>query len=284
MPQLCPHVLIVAWDGVRDDERRAARTPHLDALAAAGFLTTVRVDDRNPTISGPVWSTVFTGVYSDEHGVVDNDFRPNRYAEHPDAISRLLSARPDATAFAAGQWPPLFMTVDGGPLFPRAAYRPAPGVLVEDGATLLAIDEATTGRCAAELLTRDHALTFCYLVMPDMVGHHQGVTPRYREAIETCDAQLGVLLAAIAARPGRADEEWTVIVLTDHGHRDEGHHGGDSDAERLAWIAAAGPGITAASGGAVDHADVAAHVLTTLGVDVPAGVMRGVPFGARTRA
>ena len=25
MPQLCPHVLIVAWDGVRDDERRAAR-------------------------------------------------------------------------------------------------------------------------------------------------------------------------------------------------------------------------------------------------------------------
>lgn len=275
------HVLVVAWDGVRDDERRAAATPHLDALAARGFLSTVRVDARNPTISGPVWSTVATGVYSDAHGVRDNDFRGHRYREHPDFITRLLEARPEATAFAAGQWPPLFTATDGGPLFPRGAYRPAPGVLIEDGPTLLALDEATTGRCAAELLTRDHALVFAYLVLPDMVGHDQGVTPLYRAAIETCDDQLGVLLAAIAARPGRAQEEWTVIVLTDHGHRDEGHHGGDSDEERLAWIAASGPGITAASGRGVDHADVAAHVLAVLGVDVPAGAMLGVPFGTR---
>ena len=277
------HVLIVAWDGVRDDERRAARTPHLDALAARGFLAQVRVHERNATISGPVWSTVFTGVYSDAHGVRDNDFSSNRFDRYPDVISRLLEARPDATAFAGGQWAPLFTTYAGGPLFPHGAYwPPVSQPATQDLATLRAADEATTGRAAAELLNRDHALVFAYLVLADMVGHDQGVTALYRHAIEICDHQLGVLLAAIDARSSRQDEDWTVIVLTDHGHRDEGHHGGDSDAERLAWIAAAGPEITAESGRLVDHADVAAHVLALLGVPIGEGELEGVPFGRRT--
>ena len=275
-------VLVVAWDGVRDDERRAARTPHLDAVGATGFLTPVRVDPRNPTWSGPVWTTVFTGVYSDAHGVRSNDFSSNRFDLYPDVITRLLDARPDASAFACGEWAPLFTTDSGGPLFPHAAHRPA---LAGDAPlsldTIAAMDEATTGRVAAELLTHDHTIVFAYLVLPDMVGHDQGVTPAYREAIERCDAQLGVLLAAISARPTRADEDWTVIVLTDHGHRDEGHHGGDSDAERIAWIAASGPGLTSESAVGVDHADVAAHVLATVGVAVAGSPLAGVPFGRR---
>ncbi|MFC0676117.1 alkaline phosphatase family protein [Brachybacterium hainanense] len=276
-----PHVLIVGWDGVRDDVRRSEATPHLDSLAERGFARTVRVHPKNPTISGPVWSTMATGVYSDRHGVRDNDFTGSRYDEHPDLLTLLRAARPGASTFAAGEWPPLFTEHSGGPLF-EGGYRPPLGDQAEIPG-IAAIDEATTGRVAAELLTADHAAVFSYHVLPDMVGHDQGVTDLYRAAIRTCDAQLGVLLAAIEARPRRGEEEWTVIVLTDHGHRDAGHHGGDSDEEREAWIVAAGPGIDESSGDGVDHADVMAHALTTLGVAVDLDRVDGRPFGARTR-
>ncbi|MFE6736372.1 alkaline phosphatase family protein [Microbacterium sp. NPDC057650] len=271
-------VLVVGWDGVRDDERRRAATPHLDALGARGFVRAVRVNEKDPTISGPVWSTMATGVHSDRHGVIDNDFAPNRFAEHPDFFTVFRSARPGATVFAAGEWAPLFTRMSGGPLF-AGGYRPPVGQL-ESLEGIAAIDEAVCGRAAQELLAADHTIVFAYFVLPDAVGHAEGVTPRYRAAIETCDRQLGVLRAAIDARPGRADEDWTIIVLTDHGHLDEGHHGGDTDAERTAWIGAEGPGITAASGVGVDHADVFAQVLSTVDVEYEAARVDGRPFGA----
>ena len=275
------HVLIMGWDGVRADVLRSARTPHLDALAANGFLSTVRVHDANPTISGPVWSTMATGVYSDQHGVRDNDFSGNAFERHPDLLSRVRSATPGATTFAAGAWAPLVESRSGGPLFAGGGYRPPLPPGSEDGPLDLvaAMDEAVVSRAARELLHRDHAVVFAYCVLPDIVGHTEGVTDRYRASVESCDEQLGVLLAAIAARPTRHREEWTVLVLTDHGHRDEGHHGGDSDEERLAWIAAAGPGI-ATGPTVVDHADVLPHVLHVLGIDADPQLI-GVPFGVR---
>jgi len=276
------HVLIVGWDGVRDDVLRSVRTPHLDALAAEGFLATVRVHDANPTISGPVWSTMATGVYRDRHGVHDNDFRRNAFDRHPDVLRRVRAARPGATTFAAGSWAPLVEEVSGGPLFHGGGYRPPMPAGVEntdDLDLIAAMDDAVTSRVARELLAHDHTAVFVYELLPDMVGHTEGVTDRYRAAIEGCDEQLGVLRAAIDARPMRGDEDWTVIVLTDHGHRDAGHHGGDSDEERLAWIAAAGPGIRPGAQPTVDHADVLPHVLSALGLpaddDLP-----GHPFSS----
>ncbi|MFE6736497.1 alkaline phosphatase family protein [Microbacterium sp. NPDC057650] len=277
------HVLIVGWDGVRDDVLRSVRTPHLDALAARGFLATVRVHDANPTISGPVWSTMATGVYRDRHGVHDNDFRQNAFDRHPDLLRRVREALPGATTFAAGAWAPLVEEMSGGPLFHEGGYRPPLPAGIEDTDALdqiAAMDESVTARVARELLGADHTAVFAYQLLPDMVGHTEGVTDRYRTAIEACDAHLGALLAAIDARPAHADEEWTVIVLTDHGHRDTGHHGGDSDEERLAWIAAAGPGIHPGSQPAVDHADVLPHVLAALGLPAD-DELPGFPFGGR---
>ena len=62
-------VLVVGIDGVRLDVLRRLPTPHLDALAADGFLTPVEVDADTPTMSGPCWATVVTGVSVAKHGV-----------------------------------------------------------------------------------------------------------------------------------------------------------------------------------------------------------------------
>lgn len=278
------HVLIVGWDGVRDDERRAARTPHLDALAGRGFAATVRVHEKNPTISGPVWTTVATGVYSDRHLVRDNDLSPLDRDRYPDVLARVRAGLPGATTFAAAPWAPLVTEDAGGPLFAGGGYLPpAPGPSAGI-AGIESVDAAVMSQTARELLERDHAAVFGYLEVPDIVGHVEGVTPRYRTAIETCDEHLGVLLAAIHARPHRADEDWLVVVVTDHGHRDGGGHGGDSEEERLAWIVAAGPDVDEASGAGADHADIAVHALAFLGVPLTGEDLDGDVFGSRSGA
>jgi arylsulfatase A-like enzyme len=277
------HVLIMGWDGVRDDERRAARTPNLDALAARGFAASVRVHEKNPTISGPVWTTVATGVYSDRHGVRDNDLRPYDPARLPDVLTHVRRAIPSATTFAGATWAPLVTTSAGGPVFAEFGFHPgwpAGGIGVD---AIAAMDAAVVQRTVVELTERDHTAIFSYLEITDAVGHAEGVTARYRASIETCDEQLGTVLAAIESRPGRASEDWLVVVTTDHGHLDEGNHGGDTDEERSAWLVAAGPGVDSSSGAGVDHADVAVTVLDFLGVPAP-GDLEGRSFASRTSA
>lgn len=274
------HVLIVGWDGVRDDERRAARTPNLDRLAARGFDASVRVHEKNPTISGPVWTTVATGVHSDRHRVRINDLRPYDPAALPDVLTRVRRALPGATTFAAAGWAPLVTLDSGGPLFADAGYYPVAPDGVGKLDALAAMDADVVARTISELRDRDHTAVFSYLGLPDEIGHAEGVTARYRASVETCDDYLGSLLEAIDARPGRADEDWLIVVTTDHGHRDAGHHGGNSEKERSAWLVAAGPGVDATSGRGVDHADITVAALAFLGVDTD-GELAGRPFGNR---
>lgn len=274
-------VLIVGWDGVRDDERRAARTPHLDGLAAHGFEAAVRVHEANPTISGPVWTTVATGVHSDRHGVLHNDLRPHDHAALPDVLTLIRRADRAATTYAAAGWAPLVTADSGGPLFADGdSYYPVAPAGADKLAAQAAMDADVVARTMSELRDRDHSAVFSYVGLPDEIGHAEGVTARYRASIETCDDYLGSLLEVIDARPSRADEDWLIIVTTDHGHRDEGDHGGDSDEERSAWLVAAGPGVVASCGSGVDHADIPVTVLDFLGVEID-GDLAGRPFGLR---
>jgi hypothetical protein len=50
-------------------------------------------------------------------------------------------------------------------------------------------------------------------------------------------------VSAVRSRPERPEENWTTVVVTDHGHMDRGGHGGREPEVTTAWAAAAGPGI-----------------------------------------
>ena len=88
-----------------------------------------------------------------------------------------------------------------------------------------------------------------------------------RRAPLTAASPPGVL-AAVRARPGFAAERWTFLVVTDHGHRDEGGHGGRTRWERTAWLAACGAGIGPQAPTGVSHVSVAPTVLDVLGQDL----------------
>jgi hypothetical protein len=62
------------------------------------------------------------------------------------------------------------------------------------------------------------------------------------QAIETTDGHVGIVLDALRARPTYADEDWLVLVITDHGGVGTGH-GGNSFVERHIWWIASGTAV-----------------------------------------
>ena len=106
-----------------------------------------------------------------------------------------------------------------------------------------AADEATTARAAAILAGPAPRVSFVYLGAVDFAGHATGSGTAYRAALLAADQRVGRLVAAVRSRSSGPEEDWTIVVVTDHGHLDEGGHGGREPEVATAWAAAAGPGI-----------------------------------------
>lgn len=273
------HVLVVGIDGVRYDSLMSAATPALDQIARNGFLLPVHVHRKNATISGPVWATVATGVYADRHNVTGNRVHPLELAAYQDFTAVLRAARPESRTMIAASWFPVAAATACGPLFSSRGWVPEEDPEeANDGGSWVSADDAVADYAAGRLEREDLAASFVYFGEADVEAHNNGTGIGYISAIQRCDSRLKRLLEAIESRPRRDAEFWTVIVVTDHGHVDAGGHGGETEAERTAWIAACGERVPR-DVVAVDHADIFSQVLATFGV--AAGDTDGLVFGAR---
>lgn len=257
-------------DGVRPDRLADADTPTLDSLIARGAYSD-RALTRPPTISGPGWSSMLIGVWSEKHGVLGNDFTTNAYPRYPDFLTRIEQVRPDLATLAIVDWPPLATTAAGGPLVSDRVDRK----LLFDGDSLGygPADSLSAARAADLLATSDVDAAFVYLGDVDEVGHaHGSFSPEYRAALETADGQVRQVLDGLRRRPRYDEEDWLVLVSTDHGRRDDGGHGGTSDLERTIFVLASGPSIR--PGGfdtPPEIVDVAVTALAHLGIPADAG-------------
>lgn len=234
--------LLIGIDGVRLDKLQAASTPNLDALAKRGFLREGRIPAHTATISGPMWSTVLYGAWGEQHGVPDNDTRQARVAGFRDFLDR-HAADHGGRPFALVSWPPLAQAVGCGPILTvpgaSAALVTAPGIEGdpdeaghdEDWGIL---DVAVARRAVDELAHPDRTAGFVYFGQVDGTGHRVGTGIEYTAALERVDALVGDVLTALDARDDRGD--WTVLVTTDHGHRDGGGHGGRDPLEETVWF------------------------------------------------
>jgi uncharacterized protein (TIGR02246 family) len=274
-----PKVLVIGIDGVRPDVLAEVATPALDGLVAEGSWT----DEARtgfPSVSGPGWSSFLNGVWPDKHGVTDNAFGGERYAEYPDFLTRIENARPELETFAVVDWTPLARSETGAPPLSDAIDR----TVVLDGYELgwLEADEASVDSAVAVLSNGDPAAAFVYLGNPDETSHQAGsIGAEYREAVAAADAHVGRLLEAVRSRATWAEEDWLVLISTDHGRRPDGGHGGDTPEERTIFFLASGP---SASKGALEPGmgvvAIAPTALAHLGIDIdPAWNLDGCPTG-----
>jgi arylsulfatase A-like enzyme len=274
-------VLVIGIDGVRPDVLAEVATPNIDALIADGTFSD-RAQTGRPTVSGPGWSSLLTGVWPAKHGVIDNDFTGKNYGRYPDFLTRIEQVRPDLETFAALDWLPLGADSAGGPVIGDAPDRK----YVYDGYTLgwAEADSLLVEDAIRELRDGNPAAGFVYLGNPDEVSHQtNSIGEAYRSAIALADRHVGMLVNAIRNRPGQASENWLILVSTDHGRRADGGHGGDSPEEATIFFLASG--APAAKGTPTTPpaiVDVAVTALTHLGIAIdPAWQLDGHAVGLR---
>ncbi len=99
---------------------------------------------------------------------------------------------------------------------------------------------------AAKILGEaDPTAMFVYFHQVDAAGHGKGFSPdvpEYVKAIENVDGNIGTVLKALHARPKYAEENWIVIVCTDHGGYLKGHGDGHDKPEiRQVFLIVSGP-------------------------------------------
>ena len=289
--QPVPKVLLIGIDGVRPDVLRRVPTPFIDALIREGAFSD-RAQNGLPTVSGPNWASMLTGVWKEKHGIVSNDFpfASDSLAVYPDFLTRIERLRPELRTFAVADWPPLVKAQhgEGGKVGKPVIGDSLDVKLAFDGGEIGwgEADERSVAAAVQELRTNDPAALFVYLGTPDEVSHHTGsIEDEYRASLERADRSVGRLMAAIRARPTYARESWLVLVATDHGRRPDGGHGGESVEERTIFFLASGP---AAQVGTISTppriVDVAATALAHLGL-LPrvSPALDGVPVGLRPR-
>ncbi|MGD2215364.1 MAG: alkaline phosphatase family protein [Gemmatimonadales bacterium] len=258
-------VLVIGIDGVRPDVLAQVPTPAIDALAADGAFSG-SVTTRAQTISGPGWSSMLTGVWPEKHGVTSNNFAGNNYAMYPDFLTRLELSDGDFSTFAVVDWAPLGSEASGGPLLSDTI-----DVKLDFDGDQLGYQEGDIRSVAAAvrfLENQDPDAAFVYIGYPDVAAHDNGGrSHEYYLSIENADVQVGRLVAAVRNRSTYEREDWLILVSTDHGHTDEGGHGGDSAAERTVFYLASGPSVTKGTlPRDVNIVDVAVTALAHLGI------------------
>jgi len=221
-------VLILGLDGVRSDALQAATTPNIDALIADGFYT---YDSwcMGITVSGPSWSTIFTGVWYQKHGVTDNSYAGSNYNNFPYFPKRAKEIYPSLYAAQVVDWAPMSDQVynDG--------YNQKIVRTTNDLAAMLTATKL-------QLQNPDLDVLCLHPDNIDQAGHSSGFSPSnpaYMAAINSVDTWVGEVIAALKARPTYADEDWLILVVTDHGGIGT-THGGNSDEERHIWWIASG--------------------------------------------
>ena len=276
---LTKKVLLIGLDGVRPDILAEVATPNIDALISDGaFSSSARTG--YPNVSGPGWSSMLIGVWPEKHGVTNNDFENKHYDEYPDFLTRIESVRPELNTFAVADWLPMVTDDHNGPIIGEA-----PDVKhILNGYELgwAEADERSVELAVEHLGSGDPDAMFVYLGNPDETSHHfESIGEEYRGAIGLSDEHVGRLLTAVRARPTYAQEDWLILMSTDHGRTSDGDHGGDTPEERTIFYLASGPSTTVGVlEGTPSIVDVPVTALAHLGIDVdPAWSLDGEVVG-----
>lgn len=222
--QQVPKVLIVGIDGLRSDALEAAVTPNLDALIAQAIYSPDALND-DITISGPGWSAILCGVWSDKHLVTGNNFSGNDYETYPSLFRRVEEFNAMWHTVSFCHWSPINNNI-----------------VVDDADFKLNIgsDAEVGAQAAAYLEVNDPDLMFLHFDDVDVAGHGSGFTPdnpNYISVIEQTDIYLGQVMDAVRNRASYTSEDWLILVTTDHGGLGTSHGGSSFQEERVFFIA-----------------------------------------------
>ncbi|MBA8792975.1 putative AlkP superfamily pyrophosphatase or phosphodiesterase [Friedmanniella endophytica] len=240
---------LIGLDGLRwDVATEPGLAPGLMRLADEGSATPVWMVP--PTDSGPGWSSLLTGCSHEQTRVWDNDMINHQLGACPDLLSLVWMRDHHAVTYAAATWRQLLDPHGRGPIVHTRIDQQRNGLhelFWADGELTgcVAADEEVQAAAARVIADRGPDAAFVYFEGVDEAGHRYGSAgAEYRAAITRVDGLLRCLVKAVDERRERHGEDWLIAVVTDHGHKPEGGHGGDEPEVRRSFLVLHCPGAT----------------------------------------
>jgi Type I phosphodiesterase / nucleotide pyrophosphatase len=247
------HVLVIGIDGTNlsailaDPANQNLFDLMDDGTTAASTMV------GHTTMSNPSWSGILTGVWSETLGLFNNVNTPWTYDKWPTIFNQLETYNPAIETTAIGDWANIAQIAGAGSV-------PADNILYYPQINNSWLDtDDEVGNASVDAIENTTAGTpsfqFSYFVGVDDTGHQfDAGSPQYAAAIRNVDTNVGNIMDAVdtwnAANP---DEQWTVLVTTDHGQvpwptirigSDERAHGFQTPWETTTFVIADGPDFT----------------------------------------
>ncbi len=246
--------IFIIVDGIPADVIESVSTPNLDAIAGARGYTRSYVggapgeESESPTVSAVGYNSLLTGTWSNKNNVWTNDVVEPNY-EYWD-IFRIVKNHDSALQTAIfSTWTDNRTKLVGDGLDAAGGYKLdhyADGFELDTerfphdlmATYIREIDEVVANETAEYVASEGPDLSWVYLEYTDDVAHRFGDGAEMTAAVELMDDQLGRIWNAVEQRQRTTDENWMVIVTTDHGRDAETgmSHGGQTARERTAWI------------------------------------------------
>ena len=185
------------------------------------------------TSTAPGWCSILTGQWADVHGVTANDIPKSMEAKT--LLTSLTEEGTIGSAIFITKWGGHFSR-DNATYLPEVQYCQDHALPVtfskcdNDEASHQAVMEEINDEACADFL-------FVIYEPTDSTGHNKGFTfnnPAYKEAFKTQDAYALEAIEAIKARPTYEQEDWLIIITSDHGGIGTGH-GKESIQERMTF-------------------------------------------------
>lgn len=241
-----PNILVIGVDGTNLSKILAnPLNTNLFSLMQGG-TTAASTIVGHTTISNPSWTSILTGAWGEKTGVINNVFTPWTYDTWPTVFNQLEGLDDSIETTAISDWDVIAGIAGAGsdPVDNNIYFTQVAGD-TDWSATDDRVGEATAAAIAAADLDVGNFI-FSYFVGVDENGHmHGGDSPEYAAAIKNVDENIGDILAAVAA----SGEQWTILVVTDHGHQPQKGigHGFQSPPETSTFVIANGGVFDAAA-------------------------------------
>lgn len=246
--------VFVILDGIPADVLESVNTPIIDKISAEGGYTRAlmggdpETHTKTPTISAVGYNSLLTGTWAYKHNVWGNKIKePNynywnifRIARENDPNSKIAvySTWEENRTKLIGESLPEAGNIKMDYAFDgfendtvRFPHKP-------DRKFILDIDELVSKEAGRHIAEEAPDLSWVYLEFTDDIGHKFGDSPEMINAVKLADKQVERIWEGIKERENNHDEEWLIVITTDHGRDEETgkHHGGHSARQMEIWI------------------------------------------------